>query len=337
MQYKQLGSTGVMVSTLAYGTMPFGGAVDEAMAKTLYTRCRDAGINHFDCADVYEGGRAEEVLGRLITGSRDELVITTKAYFPTGGDVNARGASRYHLTRALEASLRRLGTERVDIFYLHRFDERVRLDETLRALEDFVRQGKVLYLGASNFAAWQIARALGVAEARGWTPFSCIQPMYNLGKRTAEIELLPMAAHEQLAVFPYGPLGGGLLSGKYGRARRPERGRLMENPMYQTRYADARYYELAERFTALARAHEVHPATLAIAWVMSHPAVTAPLIGARSQEQLEPLLAAAEFTLTPELRASVSLLSPEPAPATDRNEEGSSHNYAAITRERASG
>ncbi len=329
MRYVQLGTTGVKVSALGYGTMPFGGAVDEETAAAIFARCREAGINHFDCADVYEGGRAEEVLGRLSAGCRDELVISTKAYFPTSDDVNARGASRYHLVRALEASLRRLDTDRVDIFYVHRFDELTRLDETMRALEDLVRAGKVLYLGASNFAAWQVARALGVSERHGWTPFACIQPMYNLSKRTAEIELLPMAAHERLAVFPYGPLGGGLLSGKYGADRRPERGRLVSNMMYRTRYADARYYELAESFTALARELGVHPATLAIAWVMHHPAVTAPLIGARSPEQLEPLLAAAEFEMSAELRARVSALSPAPAPATDRNEETSAHNYGS--------
>lgn len=329
MQYRFLGQTGIRISQLGYGTMGFGDSCNLKMSRTLFNRCRDAGINHFDCADVYAGGRSEAILGELIEDCRDEIVLATKAYFPTGSDVNARGGSRFHLVRAVEASLRRLKTDRIDLFYLHRFDDSTDLASTLRALEDLVRQGKILHLAASNFAAWQVARALGHAERLGFEPICCIQPMYNLAKRAAEIELLPMAHAESLAVIPYGPLGGGLLSGKYGARVRPGSGRLVDNPMYTTRYQDPQNYEIAERFVALARAWGHHPATLAIAWVASHPAVTAPLIGARNLEQLAPLLAAADLELSHEQREQIASLAPEPPPATDRNEETSAHNYGS--------
>jgi aryl-alcohol dehydrogenase-like predicted oxidoreductase len=183
--------------------------------------------------------------------------------------------------------------------------------------------------GVSNFAAWQVARALGVAEAAGFAPIVCVQPMYNLVKRQAEVEILPMAAAEELGVLCYGPLGGGLLSGKYGAETRPEAGRLVDSGMYQIRYQDPGYYEIADRFTELARAHGVHPAALAVAWVASHPAVTAALIGARDLDQLEILLDAADLDMTADLRAKIASLSPAPPPATDRNEETSDDNFGA--------
>ena len=327
MEYRFLGRTGVKVSNLCFGTMSFGGDADEAVSGEMYARCRDAGINFFDCANVYQRGRSEEILGRLIAGSRDEIFITSKVYFAMGPDMNAMGASRRHIHQAVTASLRRLQTDYIDLYFIHRFDERTPLDETLRALDDLVRQGKVLYLGASNFAAWQIAKALGISAKEGWARFECIQPMYNLVKRQAEVEILPLAASEQLGVIPYSPLGGGLLTGKYGRDRRPESGRLVENTMYQTRYGDEWVMDVADDFAALARARGYDPVALAVAWVGSHPAVTAPIIGARSVEQLEGSLRSVDIPMTPELRAEIAALSPEPPPATDRNEERTPHNY----------
>jgi len=262
-----------------------------------------------------------------VRSCRDELVLCTKAYFPTSSDVNARGSSRYHLTRAAEASLRRLRTDRIDVFYLHRFDDRTPLEDTLRTLEILVQQGKILYPAVSNFAAWQAARALGIAEHRGLSPIVAMQPMYNLLKRQAEVEILPLAEAEGLAVLPYSPLAGGLLSGKYRAATRPAQGRLIDNAMYQTRYGAPSNFEIAERFAELAGRHGHHPASLAVAWVASHPAVTAPLIGARNLEQLEPCLRGAEIAIGDELRAEIAALSPTPPPATDRNEENSAHNY----------
>ena len=327
MTYKFLGRTGVKVSTVAYGTMSFGGDADEAESAALFKACRDAGVNLFDCADMYGKGRAEEILGRLVKDCREEVLVTSKVYFPTGPDVNAMGASRRRVLYAVEASLRRLGTDRIDIYYIHRFDDRTPLEETLRAFDDLVRQGKVVYTGASNFAAWQVEKALGLAARHGWAAPAVLQPMYNLVKRQAEAEVLPMAEAEGLGVFPYSPIGGGLLSGKYGVARRPGAGRLVDNKIYGTRYADALNYEVAERFTAFARERGYDPAALAVAWVASHPAVTAPLVGARNTEQLAALLASVDIPMTPALRAEISALSPEPAPATDRNEERTANNF----------
>lgn len=329
MDYCFFGRTGVRISRLAFGTMSFGGDADEAMSASLFRRCRDAGVNLFDCADVYARGRSEEILGRLVADCRDEVVISTKAYFPTSGDVNARGSSRYHLVRAVEASLRRLATDRVDVFFLHRFDDETALDETLRAVEQLVAQGKILYPAVSNFSAWQTAKTLATSERLGFSPIVATQPMYNLLKRQAEVEILPHAQAEKLAVLSYSPQAGGLLSGKYGVGRTPEHGRIVDNAMYKTRYGAQSNFEIAEAFAALASELGVHPATLAIAWVASHPAMTAPLIGARNLEQLEPALAAAELRLDAETRARISALSPSPPPATDRNEEQSAHNYGA--------
>ncbi|MEZ4267348.1 MAG: aldo/keto reductase [Myxococcota bacterium] len=329
MEYRFVGRTGLRVSKLAMGTMAFGGDADEATSRAIFERALEAGVNVFDTADVYNGGRSEEMLGCFMAPHRDRLVIATKAYFPTSDDPNGRGASRYHLVRAVEASLRRLCTDRVDIFYVHRYDAETAPEETLRALDDLVRSGKVLYPAVSNYAAWQTSRALGISERLGLAPLVCVQPMYNLVKRQAEVEILPMAHASGVGVFPYSPLGGGLLSGKYGVDRRPEGGRLVDNPMYKVRYADPGHYELAERFTALARAHGHHPVSLAIAWVAHHPAVTAPLIGARNLAQLEPALAAADLPMTDALYAEITALSPAPPSATDRNEESSAHNYGA--------
>lgn len=319
---RTLGTTGVRVSPLCFGTMSFGTDADEATSAALFARCRDAGINVFDCADVYGKGASETILGRLAKPCRDELILASKAYFPTNpDDPNARGASRRHLRLAVEASLRRLDTDRIDLYYVHRFDDDTDLHETLRGLDDLVRAGKVLYTGASNFAAWQVAKALGISARQGWAAFDCIQPMYNLIKRQAEVELLPMAQSERLAVMPYSPLAGGLLTGKYAGAVAATSGRLVDNAMYRRRYGADWIGPAATRFADLAHDRGVHPATLAVAWVALHPAVTAPIIGARNLEQLEPSLAAAEFAMDDDLYREIAALPPVPPPATDRSDE----------------
>jgi aryl-alcohol dehydrogenase-like predicted oxidoreductase len=327
MRYSFLGDTGVQVSALALGTMTFGGAADAKTSRAIFDRCREVGINLFDCANVYENGLSEEILGDLVADCRDEVLVTSKAFFPTGEDPNAQGASRRHLRRAVEGSLLRLHTDRIDLYFIHRFDGKTGLEETLRALDDLVSEGKILYTAASNFAAWQVEKALGISALRGFVGFKALQPMYNLVKRQAEVEILPMAEAENLAVFPYSPLGGGLLTGKYAGSNRPADGRLVESEMYQIRYRDT--YETAARFAEFARERGWEPAALAVAWVGSHPAVTAPLIGARNLEQLEGSVAALEIDVTPELRAEISALSPEPPPATDRNDERSASGWLA--------
>ena len=327
MEYRYLGRTGVKVSALCFGTMSFGGPADVDVSTAMFNRCRDAGINFFDCANVYNGGRSEEILGDLIANCRDEVVITSKVFFRTGDDVNAMGATRRYIRQQVEASLRRLGTDYIDLYFIHRFDDGTPIDETMRVLDDLVRDGKILYPAASNFAAWQVAKALGISAREGWSRFECIQPMYNLVKRQAEVELLPMAQSEQLGVTPYSPLGGGLLTGKYGKERRPQEGRLVENKMYMTRYGEEEFYAVAERFTAFAQEQGYDPATLAVAWVAAHPAVTAPIIGARNVTQLNGTLKAADLEMTPELYREIAALSPAPPPATDRSEERTEANF----------
>lgn len=293
----------------------------------MFHRCREVGINFFDTANVYNKGRSEEILGQLIADCRDEIVVSSKVGFSIGADVNARGLSRRHVMGSVEASLKRLGTDHLDFYFLHTFDPRTPIEETLRALDDLVHQGKILYPAVSNWAAWQIATALGISAREGLARFACIQPMYNLVKRQAEVEILPLAQAERMGVITFSPLGGGLLTGKYSPTRRPERGRLVEDSLYKTRYGDPLYYDIAERFAAHAQERGVHPASLAVAWVISHPAVTAPIIGARNVAQLEASLSALDVPMTPEWRAEISALSVEPPPATDRSEERSGVFY----------
>jgi aryl-alcohol dehydrogenase-like predicted oxidoreductase len=340
MQHALLGRTGVKVSRLALGTMSFGNETDEATAAAMWSRARDAGIDFIDTADVYAEGRSEEIVGRLMAAHRDDVVIASKAYFPTGKGPNDRGTSRFHLVRACEASLRRLATDRIDVYYLHRFDDVTAIDETLRALDDLVHAGKILYPACSNFAAWQVAHALGVAALHRLAPLVAIQPMYNVLKRQAEVELMPMAEALGLAVVTYSPTAGGLLTGKYGVERSaldgrsdswrsPEIGRLTTNKMYQTRYADPAYWRAAEALVARAAELGAPPAQLAIAWVLSRPAVTSVLVGARDVRQLDELLGAASLALDAAAIESIGALTPAPPPATDRNEERTAHNYGA--------
>jgi aryl-alcohol dehydrogenase-like predicted oxidoreductase len=298
--------------------MSFGGDADEAMSGAMYKTVRDAGINFFDTANEYNKGKSEEILGRLIKGERDDLVIATKCFNPTGPDINARGANRRHVVQAVEASLRRLGTDRIDVLFLHRFDQRTPIDEMMRALEDMVRSGKVIYPAVSNWSAWQVQRAVDIQERNNWARLQVIQPMYNLVKRQAEVELLPMAEANGIGVIPYSPGAAGLLSGKYAKQGN---GRLKTNKMYEARYGDAWMFEVAEEYTAFCQENGLHPVSTAVAWVGAHPAVTAPIIGARNTDQLKDSLASVNVAMTPELRARISDLSRTPAPATDRSEE----------------
>ncbi|WP_284981397.1 aldo/keto reductase [Arthrobacter sp. efr-133-TYG-118] len=320
MQYTTVGRTGVRVSPLCFGTMSFGSEADEQASADMFHRAREKGINFFDTADVYGGGRSEEILGKLVSDSRDEVVIASKVFYPTGADINAQGLSRRHIVRAVEATLKRLGTDWIDFYFVHAFDEHTPIEESLRALDDLQRQGKILYPAVSNWAAWQIATAQGISAKEGLARFELIEPMYNLVKRQAEVEILPLAQAENMGVITYSPLGAGLLTGKYGAGKRPESGRLVENARYADRYGVESDLTTADRFTAFARESGIKPATLAVAWAMSHPAVTAPITGARNLEQLEESLAALDVGMTAELRDRISALSPTPAPATDRTE-----------------
>jgi len=318
MKFKPLGRTGVQVSELCFGTMSFGGDADEAMSAQMYKACRDAGINFYDCADQYNAGKAEEILGRLMKGHREDLVITTKCFNPSREDVNARGTSRRHVTRAVEASLKRLQTDRVEVLFLHQFDKLTPIEESMRALEDLVRSGKVLYPAVSNWSAWQTQRGVDLQERNGWARLQVLQPMYNLVKRQAEVELLPMAEANGIGVIPYSPAGAGLLSGKYsGQAS----GRLKTNKMYEARYGEPWMFEVAEKYVAFCKQKGLHPVGTAVAWVGAHPAITAPIVGARNLDQLKDSLDAVKVDMTPALRAEIAALSRTPPPATDRSEE----------------
>ena len=320
MQYKKMGNTGLMVSPLSLGTMTFGDGADDKMSQDIYAMSRERGINCFDCADVYAKGSSERILGKLTKHERDKVVISTKAYYPTGDDINARGLSRYHLTRALESSLKRLDTDYIDIYYLHCFDENTPLQESLATLDNFIQQGKILYVGLSNFAAWQVMKAIEVAKQFNHVSIACIQPMYNLLKRQCESEILPMAQSEGLGVFTYSPLGGGYLTGKY-LAKTPTIGRLNESEMYQKRYIEQNNINTVKSFSEFAQQNNYNPASLAIAWAASHPTVTAPLIGARNIEQLKPAQDSLDLQITPELRQQLCEFSCTPAMPTDRTEE----------------
>ncbi len=315
MNYVRLGTTGLEISQLCLGTMTFGNEADESVSRTLMNEAFDRGINFFDCAHNYNKGLTEEIVGRWIAPHRDELLLTTKVFFPFGGGRNDQGLSRRNIIASVERSLKRLQTDRIEILYLHHWDENVALEESLRAVDTLVQQGKVLYLGISNFAAWQAATAIGITRLKNLAPVVCIQPMYSLVKRQAEVELLPLAEYEHLAVFPYNAIGAGLLTGKYLRG---ESGRLHEAEMYRQRYANPQYVEVTRRFVEYAAQQKVSPAALAVAWVMAHPAVTAPIVGARDLVQFRDTLQCLDMQLSAEERAVITALSVDPPSATDR-------------------
>jgi aryl-alcohol dehydrogenase-like predicted oxidoreductase len=319
MNYHSIGRTGIQVSQLCFGTMSFGSYSDAQASRAMFARCREAGINFFDCANSYAGSRAESILGECIAeaGCRDEVVLVSKVCRPMSADINGRGLSRHHIMREVEHSLRRLRTDCIDFYFMHHYDPLTPIEESLRAFDDLQRQGKILYPAVSNWSAWRIAKALGISERQAWARFELIQPMYNLVKRQAETELFPLAESEQLGTIVYSPLASGLLTGLYGVDRAPEQGRLNE-ARYQQRYSERTNYEIADAFTDFCREHGYAPPALAVAWAMSHPAVTAPIVGAETVEQLDGYLAALDIPMDAALRAQVSALSLAPEAGTER-------------------
>lgn len=315
MDYVLLARTGLRVSRVCLGTMTFGKETDEDASRAIMDHACDIGINFFDTANIYNKGLTEEIVGRWMGGKRESLVLASKVHFPTSDAPLERGSSRRHILLEVEKSLRRLQTDWLDILYLHHWDDTVALEETLNAVDTLVRQGKVMYCGVSNFSAWQTMKAIDCAASRNLMPIVCMQPMYNLIKRQAEVELFPLAQAEHVAVFPYNPLAAGVLTGKYLRG---ESGRLHESDMYRERYKNPVYAEVAQRFVDYAAAHGISPAPLALAWMAGHPAVTAPIVGARTMEQFKDGLKFLDMNLTAEQRAEISALSVEPPLATDR-------------------
>ncbi|MBW7864518.1 MAG: aldo/keto reductase [Candidatus Hydrogenedentes bacterium] len=315
MNHVRFGKTGLLVSELCLGTMTFGNEADEETSRRLMDTALDRGINFFDTAHNYNRGLTEEIVGRWIGPHRDGILLASKVFFPFGGGPNDEGLSRRNIIASVERSLRRLQTDYLDILYLHHWDVQVPVGESMRALHTLIEQGKVRYGGVSNFSAWQTVEAQRAADGHNLHTLVCVQPMYSLLKRQVEVEILPMAAHEGLAVVPYNAIGAGMLTGKYLEGGT---GRLDEAEMYRQRYADPSYGETTRRFVSHARARGDSPAALAVAWVMGHPTVTSTLIGARTLEQFDDTLGCLNIRLSSEEREAISALSPTPPHATDR-------------------
>jgi aryl-alcohol dehydrogenase-like predicted oxidoreductase len=314
MDYRSLGGTGVRVSAVALGTGgQWGGRVDQDAARRIVIAALDSGINYIDTADIYgtwyevadaTGGRrsfAEEFLGVALQGLRDRVVLGTKGCQATGDGPNDWGASRFHLMNALEASLRRLRTDHVDLYQIHRYDETTPMEETMRALEDMVTSGKVRYIGASNYLAWQICRCNDIAERYGWARFISTQAHYNVLERQAEDELLPFCRAMNVGLFPYFVLANGLLAGRYVQGAPPpadsRAAAFGRTRRYLSRYATPENYAVIDRLTAFAQARGHTLADLAIAWVLAEPAVIAVLTGASSEEQIAANARAASWKL----------------------------------------
>lgn len=307
MENRRLGGSGLNVSVLSLGTMGFGtdagfarvGDVDLDGARRQVDLCLDAGVNLFDTADVYSRGGSEEVLGQALVGRRDDVLLATKVRFPMGDGPNDAGLSRHHIIRACEASLRRLGTDRIDLYQLHERDGVTPAQETLEALDTLVTQGKVRYVGVSNFAAWQVAKYLGVAERDHLPRFVSQQIHYSLLSRDAEYELIPMSVDEGLGNLIWSPLAGGMLSGRYRRGNQETQGRydqLDENtepPIHDPE----QLFDLIEVIVGIADGHGVSPAQVSLAYLLGKPGVTSLVIAGRTEQQLADNLAAVELTL----------------------------------------
>ena len=322
MQHVRFGATGLLVSRLCLGTATFGVQCDEDTSHRILSRATELGITFIDTADKYPlggtvetAGVTEEILGRWLRGRRDEVVIATKFHGRTGPQAWDQGSSRKHILSAVEASLRRLGTDYIDLYQAHRPDPATPLDETLTALDQLVRAGKVRYLGCSNFLAYQVARALGRSEALGLARFDSVQPCYNLVFRQFERELFPLCREDRLAVLPYNALAGGLLTGKHDPAAPPAAGTRFRlgtaAEMYQERYWRSREFEVAGEVGRLAAEAGLRPATLAVAWVLSSDVVTAPILGASRPDQLTDTVAAADVVLDPALLTRLDELTRE--------------------------
>jgi 1-deoxyxylulose-5-phosphate synthase len=322
MPFARLGRTGLNVSRLALGTMTFGLQTDEAVAQKILAKAAAGGVNFLDTADVYPlgggldmVGRTEEILGRWLKGQRHSFVLATKAVGKMGPHPWNQGASRKHLLDAIDASLRRLQTDYVDLYQLHFDDPTAPLDETLEALDVIVKSGKARYIGVSNFLAYRVATALGRADLKGWTRLASLQPRYSLLFREIERELLPLALDEGIGVIPYNPLAGGLLTGKHRPGTAPTPGTRftlgLAAERYQERYWNERAFATVETLQRVAAQAGVSLTTLSIAWTLANPAITAPLLGASRPEQLDDSLAAATYRLDPALKQKLDDLTAE--------------------------
>jgi aryl-alcohol dehydrogenase (NADP+) len=310
MQYVRLGKTGLNVSRICLGAMTYGDTswrawvLNEEQSRPFIKRALDLGINFFDTADMYSLGKSEEVLGRALReyASRDDVVIATKVFRAMSDDVNDRGLSRKHIMSAIDNSLRRLGTDHVDLYQIHRYDRNTPIEETLEALHDVVKAGKARYLGASSMMSWQFAKALHVAEQHGWTRFVSMQNHYNLVYREEEREMMPLCLEEGVGVIPWSPLARGFLAGSRKRGERNATVREETDAYAHGLYYTEADYDVAERNAEVAREKGVSPAQVALAWLLAQPGVTAPIVGASKMLHLEQAVGALEITLSPEER-----------------------------------
>ncbi|MFW5943136.1 MAG: aldo/keto reductase [Chloroflexota bacterium] len=309
MEYRYLGRTGLQVSTICMGTMQFGWSTEEAAAHKILSRAVDLGCNFIDTADVYSrwvegnpGGVAEEIIGNWLQKSdvrREDVIVATKVRGVMSDDPNDQGLSRHHIMNAVEASLRRLQTDYIDLYQMHYYDQHTPLQETLRALDDLVRAGKVRYIGVSNYPAWRLMKSLWVSDVNGFVRFDSLQPHYNLVHRAEfERELQPLCLDQGLGVIPYSPLGGGFLTGKYRRDEPLPASDRAEG--IKKRYMNDQGFDAVEKLEEIAGGHGATVAQTAIAWVLANPAVTSAIIGANSLEQLEDTLKGAEIDLSEE-------------------------------------
>jgi aryl-alcohol dehydrogenase-like predicted oxidoreductase len=303
-EYRYLGGSGLRVSELCLGAMTFGQEADEATSHQLLDRFVDAGGNFIDTADVYGGGASEEVIGRWLAGrSREDFVVATKLFWPTGGGPNDHGAGRKHILAAVRASLRRLGTDHIDLYQIHAFDEATPLEETLSTLDGLVRAGTVRHLGVSNYAGWQLQKSLDVAHHRGFEPFVSLQPLYNLLDREVELELVPVCRNEGVGMIPWAPLRGGWFTGKYRRgmtsAPPDTRWEANKQPWLGDweNSVDERTWSVTDAVLAVAQEVDRSPAQVALRWLLQRPAVTAPIVGARTLAQLDDNLGASGWSL----------------------------------------
>jgi aryl-alcohol dehydrogenase-like predicted oxidoreductase len=321
MEYRQLGRSGLRVSTITLGTMSFGDAgegapvssVDLAGARRQIDLCLDAGVNLIDTADVYAQGRSEEIVGEALQGKRDEVLVATKARMPMGEGPNDAGLSRHHLIAGCEASLRRLRTDYIDLFQVHEWDGQTPLEETLDTLDTLVRSGKVRYVGCSNYAGWQMAKALGISDRLGLQRFVSQQIYYSLQARDAEYELVPAGIDQGVGILVWSPLAGGLLSGKYRRDHAsPEVGRHLHDWDEPPIYDHEKLYDTIEVLVEIAEARDVSAAQIALAWLLGRPGVTSLVIGARTEEHLAANLAAADIELSDDERGRLDEVSAPP-------------------------
>lgn len=300
MKYRYLGHTGLEVSVLGLGTNAFGKRADQDTSIRIIHHALDHGVNFIDTANIYAGTESERIIGLALEGRRQKAVLATKAGLIMGQGPNGRGSSRYHLMQELENSLRRLRTDYVDLYQIHTFDPHTPLEETLRTLDDMVRSGKVRYIGASNYAAWELMKAIGISEAKGLNRFVSTQVSYSLADRTPERELVPMCLDQGVGIIPYFPLAGGILTGKYSLENRaPEQSRADTDPNF-SRFVIDRNIRLGQEVGRLAAGLELAPSSLSLAWLMGRPAVSTVIVGATRTSQLEDNLHSVEMTLSAE-------------------------------------